>query len=315
MLKAPVLKVIGVTKRYGDRLALADVSLEVASGQVLGLLGPNGAGKSTLVSIIAGLKAPDAGHVVVNGFDVVAESSKARPCVGIAPQDTGLYEVLTVRENLVFFAELGGMRRRARARRVDELAEGLHLSGLLDRTAFELSGGERRRVHTAIALVNRPSLLLLDEATVGADIETRAALLGFVRAAADDGAAIVYTTHYLPEVEALGAVVAMLLEGRVIASGTLAELVAAHGRTGVEFKFEGPAPSPQLGDLRTVIDGDILLVETPDPAAAIPVIMMRLGPDADRVRSVELRRPSLDTVFLSLTGRRYAEEVVGVPAA
>jgi ABC-2 type transport system ATP-binding protein len=310
-----VLKVIDVVKRYGERLALNGVCLEVSPGEVLGLLGPNGAGKSTLVSIVAGLKEPDAGQVTVDGFDVVTESTKTRPRVGLAPQDTGLYEVLTVRENLTFFAELAGLGKRERMSRIGELAEGLRFTGLLNRTAFELSGGERRRVHTAIALVNRPPVLLLDEATVGADIETRAALLAFVRTAANDGAAIVYTTHYLPEVEALDAAVALLVDGQIIARGLLDELVAAHGRTGVELSFDGPAPDLHLDNLQVVIDGNTLLVETSEPAAVIPALMMRLGPDAERVRSVELLRPSLDNVFLTLTGRRYQEENLDVTAA
>nr|MDP9332812.1 ABC transporter ATP-binding protein [Actinomycetota bacterium] len=192
-----MLSVFEVVKRYGARTALDGVSLEVERGEVLGLLGPNGAGKSTLVSIVAGLRRPDSGTVLVEGIDVVAESPAARARVGLAPQETGLYEVLTVRENLAFFADLAGMGRRARATRIDELAVALRLTALLDRTAFELSGGERRRLHTAIAFLHRPPLLLLDEATVGADVETRAALLDVVRAVANGGAAVVYSTHYL----------------------------------------------------------------------------------------------------------------------
>src|SRR5207253_3582369 len=162
---AGVLTLVDVTKRYGSRPALDGVSLEVGAGEVLGLVGPNGAGKSTLVSIVAGLRRPDSGQVLVDGIDVVADPGAIRRRVGLAPQDTSLYEVLTVRENLAFFAELVGLGRRARATRIDELAGALRLGPLLDRAAFQLSGGERRRLHTAIAFVHRPRLLLLDEAT------------------------------------------------------------------------------------------------------------------------------------------------------
>jgi ABC-2 type transport system ATP-binding protein len=310
-----VLRVVDIVKRYGDRPALAGVSLTVEPGQILGLLGPNGAGKSTLVSIVAGVQTPDAGEVFVGGANVVTEPSVARPRIGFAPQDTGLYEVLTVRQNLVFFAELAGLKRRARAERVDETAQALRLDGLLDRTAFQLSGGERRRLHTAIAFVHRPPLLLLDEATVGADIETRAALLDVVRAAADEGSAIVYSTHYMPEVETLRAAVAMLVDGRVIAAGRLEDLVAAHGRGGIELTFDGPAPALDLGELTAITRGDTLRVDVTDPAAVVPAIMSRLGRSAARVRSVELLRPNLDSVFLALTGRRFDAEERDAAAA
>jgi ABC-2 type transport system ATP-binding protein len=308
----PVLEVVDIEKHYGARPALAGVSLDVRAGEVLGLLGPNGAGKSTLVSIVAGLSTPDAGRVYVDGIDVVAEPSVARSRVGLAPQETGLYELLTVRENLAFFAELAGLRRRARAARIGELASALRLEGLLDRTAFQLSGGERRRVHTAIAFVHRPSLLLLDEATVGADVGTRAALLEVVRAAADDGAAIVYSTHYLPEVEMLGATVALLVDGRVIATGALDVLVNAHGRASVELRFDGPPPESALCGLAATISGDIVRVDAPDPPTAVPEIIDRLGSHVTRLRGVELLRPSLDSVFVALTGRRYDAEVPDV---
>ena len=309
------MQAAGVVKRYGDRVALRGVSLEVPAGEMVGLLGPNGAGKSTLVSIIAALRKPDEGVVRVDGVDVVAEPSAARSRVGLAPQETGLYEVLTVRENLAYFAELAGLRRRARTLRIDELAGAFRLGTLLDRTVFALSGGERRRVHTAIAFVHRPRILLLDEPTVGADIETRAALLDVVRAAAAEGAAILYSTHYLPEVEALDAAVALLVDGRLIATGALRTLVAQHGRAGVELRFDGPAPAPPFADLPATISHDVVRVDAADPAAAVPMIVNRLGRHVERLRGVELMRPSLDSVFLALTGRRYQTEAPDVTAA
>jgi ABC-2 type transport system ATP-binding protein len=309
-----LLDAVDVVKHYGPRPALAGASLQVRAGEVVGLLGPNGAGKSTLVSIVAGLCPPDSGRVRVAGVDVVAEPSVARSRIGLAPQETGLYELLSVRENLAFFAELAGLRRRARNARIDELATALQLDALLDRTAFALSGGERRRLHTAIAFVHRPSLLLLDEPTVGADIATRAALLDVVRAAADDGAAVVYSTHYLPEVERLDATVALLVDGRLIVTGPLHALVAAHGRAAVELRFDGPPPESAFGGLAATISGDVVRVDAADPPTAVPEIMNRLGPHVTRLRGVELLRPSLDSVFVALTGRRYDAEVGDVAA-
>jgi ABC-2 type transport system ATP-binding protein len=309
------LVITDVVKQYGDRTALAGVSLSVESGEVLGLLGPNGAGKSTLASIAAGLRSPDRGHVTVHGIDVVASPSSAMAHVGYAPQEIGVYEVLTVRENLAFFAELVGLTRKARTRRVGEVAERLGLSGLLDRTAFELSGGERRRLHTAIAFLHRPALLLLDEPTVGADVETRASLLDLVREVADEGAAVVYSSHYLHEVEALDASVAILVRGRLIASGRLDELVTSHGHTSVALSFDGAVPDDCLCGMAATVDGNVVSIETADPGGTVAKVMHGLGDAASRVRSVDVLRPSLESVFVSLTGQRYSAEGSDVVAA
>ena len=310
-----MLTLSDVSKRYGGRRALDQVSLSVGAGEVVGLLGPNGAGKSTLVSIIAGVQRPDSGEVLVDGIDVGRHPASAAWRIGLGPQETSLYEVLTVGENLAFFAELVGLGRRARAARIEELTSAFQLGPFIDRPASQLSGGERRRVHTAIAFVHRPPLLVLDEATVGADIETRVAILDIVRAAADDGSSVLYSTHYLPEVETLGATVAILVAGRVIATGHLDALIAAHGQGKVELTFAGPPPSVELGRWPATIDGNVVRIDAADPAGAVPIILGRLGPLASSLRGVEVLRPSLDSVFLTLTGRRYASDATHVSAA
>jgi ABC-2 type transport system ATP-binding protein len=301
-----VLSVVDVRKAYTeDVVALDGVSLDVDAGEVVGLLGANGAGKTTLISLVAGLQRPDSGTIHVGGIDVARNASAARRLMGVAPQNTGVYEVLTVRQNLVFFGELCGLRGRALASRIDALAEALMLSPLLARTAALLSGGEKRRLHTAIALVGRPPLLLLDEPTVGADIETRAALLAMVRSLADDGAAVVYTTHYLPEVDELGASVAILVRGRVVVRGRVDALVAQHGVSVAELKFDGDAPACSLEGAHVTREHGVLRVETRDPAAAAAAVIANLGTDAARLRGVDLLRPSLESVFLAITGQRY----------
>ena len=310
-----MLTLSDVSKRYGGRRALDQVSLTVGAGEVVGLLGPNGAGKSTLVSIIAGVQRPDSGEVLIDGIDIARHPASAAPRIGLGPQETSLYEVLTVRENLAFFAELVGLGRRARAARIEELASAFQLVRFIDRPASQLSGGERRRLHTAIAFVHRPPLLLLDEATVGADVETRAALLDIVRATADDGTAVLYSTHYLPEVETLGATVAILVAGRVIACGGLDALIAAHGQGKVELTFAAPPPRVELSEWPAAIDGNVVRIDAADPAGAVPIIISRLGGLASSLRGVEVLRPSLDGVFLTLTGRRYTADATYVSAA
>src|SRR5207244_2962683 len=172
-----MLDVQGLSKAYGSRQALDAVNLEVAAGEITALLGRNGAGKTTLVSIVAGLRSADSGRVVIGGIDAVAEPRRARANLGLAPQDTGVYPTLSCHDNLRLFAGLAGLGRREAGAAIDELAGSLGLTELLDRRAKELSGGERRRLHTAIALVGHPALVLLDEPTVGADVQTRSQLL------------------------------------------------------------------------------------------------------------------------------------------
>lgn len=296
----PVLSLRGVGKRYGDTVALHDVSLEIAEGQILGLLGHNGAGKSTLMSLTAGLLRPDTGEVQVCGAPV----ARARRRLGLAPQNLGVYPPLTVRQNLRFFAELAGLRGREVHRRTDDVAEPLGLTTLLDRQVARLSGGEQRRVHTAVALLHRPRLLLLDEPTAGVDVETRTRLIGFVQDVAATGTAVCYSTHYLAEVEALGADIAVLDHGRLIAEGSLQDLVRDHGGGWVELTFTGAPPEPRL-PWPVTADTGTLRVRAERPHLVLPEILAALGEDTSRLTNVNVVRPSLESVFLRLTGRRY----------
>jgi len=298
--EAPALEVAGVAKSYGSKPALRGVDLRVRPGQVVSLLGPNGAGKTTLLSIIAGVLQADAGTVRVNGFDVGRHPLRAQRSLGFAPQSTGLYEPLTVKENLRFFGELAGLDRRCLDCRVSELCEALLLGGLRERQCQHLSGGERRRVHTAIALIAEPPVVMLDEPTVGADIETRLAMIALVKDLANSGTAVLYTTHYLPEVEALTAAVVLIDGGRVIAQGSVDQLIQAHGSGELELRFKGAAPRVEVTGIPIRSDGESLWVSTPEPA---PV-----DGDIHRLDSVTVSRPSLESVFLNLTGRRLDED-------
>ncbi|MFF8788231.1 ATP-binding cassette domain-containing protein [Streptomyces sp. NPDC015125] len=300
----PALTLHGITKRYGPVTALSEVDLDIAPGEIVGLLGHNGAGKTTLMSIVAGLLRPDTGYVRVLGRDPVREPHEARRRLGLAPQELGLYMPLTVRQNLLFFAELAGLRGRAADRRIEEVAEPLGLTELLTRRASRLSGGQQRRVHTAMALVHRPPLLLLDEPTAGVDVQTREQLLEMVRTMAAEGTAVCYSTHYLPEVETLDGSVAVLNGGRMIARGTLKELVRRHGDSGVELSFSGGPPDLSL-PWPVVRDGRVLRVSVDQPHLAVPQVMEALGEAAGELVNLRLVQPSLDSVFLRVTGRRY----------
>ncbi|MCX4825200.1 ABC transporter ATP-binding protein [Streptomyces sp. NBC_01142] len=314
--RVPALALRGVSKRYGGTTALEDVALHIAEGEIVGLLGHNGAGKTTLMSLVAGLLRPDAGEIEVRGFSPVRDPRRARRELGLAPQELGVYPPLTVRQNLRFFAELAGLRGRNVRLRTEEVAEPLGLTDLLDRRVSRLSGGEQRRVHTAMALLHRPKLLLLDEPTAGVDVETRARLIAFVRELAADGTAVCYSTHYLAEVEALDASVAILDHGRMIARGTLRELVRSHGDSAVELTFSSDPPSLRL-PWPVTHEAGVLRVRVEQPHLAAPEVLSALGESARRLVNLRVVQPSLESVFLRLTGRGYADgpDPAGTPAA
>jgi ABC-2 type transport system ATP-binding protein len=303
------LSVEEVHKSYGATVALAGVDLEVGPGTILGLLGPNGAGKTTLVSIVAGLRRADRGRVRVLDIDVGRRPHEAREVIGLAPQETGVYPPLTVRDNMLLFAGLAGLSRRAARDRIAEVAAALSLDHLLARRASALSGGERRRLHTAMALLHRPGLVLLDEPTTGADVRTRREILDLVRNLARDGAAVVYSTHYLQEIEALGASVAFIDDGRIVAQGELPALVHRYGSSALELSFTGDVPAVVTSLDRATVDGSSVRIETDEPSTTAAVLLRELGPDASRLRAIEVVQPSLESVFLNITGRRYAHQI------
>ncbi|GIF47956.1 ABC-2 type transport system ATP-binding protein [Asanoa ferruginea] len=232
----------GLHKRYGPVSALAGFDLRIAPGEVVGLVGRNGAGKSTFAAIASGLVRPDRGRVCVAGHDVTREPRLVRPLLGLAAQELALYPGATVIENLRFFGGVQGLRGRRLREEIEEVGVAMRLDDLWRRRVRTLSGGQQRRVHAAVALLHRPAVLLLDEPTVGADPASRKALLDTVRGRARAGAAVCYTTHYLPELEILDATVALAEAGRVVARGTRADLLAALPRAA-----DGRAPT--LDDL------------------------------------------------------------------
>lgn len=219
-----ILEASGLVKAYGRQRALDGFALEVAAGEVVGLVGRNGAGKTTFVEVVTGLARPEAGRVRVCGADALARPRAARALMGVSPQETALYPAATVAEHLRLFGALAGLRGPALRRAVDDIAGRMDLADVADKPAGVLSGGQRKRTQAATALIAERPLLLLDEPTVGADPATRARLLTVVADRAAAGAAVVYTTHYLPELAELRATVAVAQAGRIIVRGTLGEL-------------------------------------------------------------------------------------------
>jgi ABC-2 type transport system ATP-binding protein len=214
----------GLVKTYGQRRALDEFTLSVEAGEITGLVGPNGAGKTTFIEVVTGLIRPERGAVTIGGVNAVKRPRAARELLGVCPQETALYPSITVAGHLRLFGALAGLRRAGLGRAVSDVAELMLLTDVLGKPAGLLSGGQRKRVQAATALVAHRPLLLLDEPTVGADPLTRTALLGVIAARAAAGAAVVYTTHYLPELIELGATVALARAGRIAARGSQADL-------------------------------------------------------------------------------------------
>ncbi len=274
----------GLVKRYGARRALDGFDLTIEPGEIAGLVGHNGAGKTTFVEVVTGLVRPDSGRVSVGGIDVRRDPRGARQRLGFAPQELALYVSATVRDNLRLFAALAGLRRAAVHRAVARVAEELQLTDVFDQRAGLLSGGQQRRTQAAGALVGDAPLLLLDEPTAGADPQTRAALLAAVRERAAAGAAVLYTTHYLPELADLGATLAVARSGRVIARGTQDDLV--RGLPGeLRLRLGGTEPPalpagiacPLAGDRRRVAGRQHRPARRPGHAAGRRVLAGRRG--------------------------------------
>jgi ABC-2 type transport system ATP-binding protein len=234
----PALQITDLVKEYptGTR-ALGGVSLEIGAGEFFGLLGPNGAGKSTLIHCTTGLASPTSGDIRVFGHDAVHGYGEARLAVGLAPQDLNLDHFLTLEETLDFHGGYFGMPRRERRERIAELLEAFSLSGKKDDRTRTLSGGMKRRLILARALMHRPRLLILDEPTAGVDVELRLELWHYVQRINAEGTTILLTTHYLEEAEQLCDKIAFINGGEIVAQGTSGELAARYGVSGLEDAY------------------------------------------------------------------------------
>jgi ABC-2 type transport system ATP-binding protein len=300
-------------KRYGDLDAVRGVSFAIRPGEVFGLLGPNGAGKTTTISMLSTLLRPSYGDAHVFGKSVVSEVRSVRRLVGIAPQDISLYPNLSAVENLDFFGRIYGVPSARLRTRAAELLDLVGLTARADERVDTYSGGMKRRLNLACGLVHEPRLLLLDEPTVGVDPQSRDHILGAVRRIAEGGMTVLYTTHYMEEAERFCDRIAIMDEGRIVAAGTLAELLQIVGM-GEVIEIEG---APVAGEATRLgaIPGVTHVETTPhstrlvvaDSSRALAPVAAIVAERPGGVEGLNLHRVNLEQVFLQMTGKELRD--------
>lgn len=305
-----MLTLRSVTKRYSTLTALDGVSLDIAPGEFFGLLGPNGAGKSTLMSLAAGLRSPDSGEVLLADGALSKANLTARHTLGLVPQTIALYTDLTAEQNLRIFGQLYGLGGRDLQTRIDEALESVQLADRRHSVVQTFSGGMQRRLNLVASLLHRPKLLLCDEPTVGIDPQSRNAIFDFLEKRNREGLTIIYSTHYMEEAERLCSRIGIIDHGKILALGSLDELL-----TQLPFEDEIVFPetpvtatfSAQLsahGQLDTV-DGRHRF--RPRPGYPLSVFFATAEQSGIATRLFEIQRPSLEAVLLHLTGRKLRD--------
>jgi daunorubicin resistance ABC transporter ATP-binding subunit len=299
----------GLTKRFGDFVAVQDLDLDVEVGTVVSLLGPNGAGKTTTVRMLATLLRPDGGRASVAGYDVIREAARVRGLISLTGQFAALDKNLTARENIVLMARLRGRDRRAAGLVADELIERFDVVDFRDRLVKRLSGGERRRVDLAAGLIERPHVLVLDEPTTGLDPRSRQVVWSTIRELVLDGVTLLLTTQYLEEADALADRVVLIDHGRQVAAGSPAQLKAQVGRQRVDVIAADGTAFNQLRELlgarfeiTPLSEQRTISVDAPNEAGDLARVAALVEEAGIAVDEIALRRPTLDDAFLALTG-------------
>jgi ABC-2 type transport system ATP-binding protein len=307
-----ILEVKNLVKQYGDFTAVKGISFEIRKGEIFSLLGPNGAGKTTTISMLSTLYAPTAGEATVDGHSVTKEPMAVRNLIGVVPQELALYDDLTARENLVFWGRMYGLSGKALKLRVDEVLEQIGLTDKANKRVKTYSGGMKRRVNIGVGLLHKPSLLFMDEPTVGIDPQSRRAILDSVKDLNSQGMTVLYTTHYMEEAEELSDRVGIIDHGELIALGTQAELTRQVGENDtlilhIDEGQNGEALAKSVRTIRGVLKADVtdhtVAVIAPEAEEILAPAILQANELGVKIRSVDIKEPNLEAVFLHLTGR------------
>ena len=307
-----ILEVQNLVKKYGEFIAVNGISFEIQEGEIFSLLGPNGAGKTTTISMLSTLYSPTSGDAVIGGHSITKEPMAVKQVIGVVPQELALYEDLTARENLVFWGQMYGLSGKSLNNRVDEVLEQIGLTDKAKNRIKTYSGGMKRRVNIGVGLLHRPRLLFMDEPSVGIDPQSRRAILDTVKDLNRQGMTVLYTTHYMEEAQELSNRVGIIDHGELIALGTQKELTQQVGETEtlilhISENDDSESLAKSLNGIKDVLEasaGDhevsVVAQEAEDVLAAV---VTRANERGVRIRSIDIREPNLEAVFLHLTGR------------
>ncbi|WP_339323161.1 ABC transporter ATP-binding protein [Paenibacillus sp. FSL W8-0194] len=309
-----ILDIRGLTKKFGEFVAVDNMSLTIREGEIFGFLGANGAGKSTTINMISSLLRPTSGEIRILEKDIVKQSRFAKMNLGIVPQDLAIYEDMTAYENVSFFAGLYGLRGDKLKESAEEALEFVGLSDKAKSFPKNFSGGMKRRLNIACAIAHKPKLIIMDEPTVGIDPQSRNYILTSVRKLNESGCTIIYTSHYMEEVEEICSRIAIVDHGKIIAEGTKEQLkstITDVKDIRIELKsvqgMEGELLKPVPG-VRTVLqEENVIRVHSDAAVDNLNRILKQLMDAGKEIRSVEEQEPNLETVFLTLTGRNLRD--------
>lgn len=305
-----MLKVENLFKSFANIRAVDGISFEINRGQVFGLLGPNGAGKSTTISVISTLIQPDSGDVLFEGKSILSDSKTLRQKLGVVPQDIALYPTLTGYENLSFWGSVYGLRGEELKKRINEVSDIIGLNGRLKDRVDKYSGGMKRRLNIGAALLHKPELLIMDEPTVGIDPQSRNHILDTVLELNRQGMTIIYTSHYMEEVEYLCNEICIMDEGRIIASGNkqeLIELVKERTQINIRLDKRDETVLESLKEIEGVFDARLsedMIVLFGNSSSVLPAeVIAKIAENGWLIESIDVKKPNLEAVFLHLTGK------------
>jgi ABC-2 type transport system ATP-binding protein len=310
-----LLEVRELSKGYGNIKAVGGISFEIQKGEIFGLLGPNGAGKTTTISMLSCLIKPDSGDAFVDGYSILKDSMEVKKRIGVVPQDVSLYPTLSAQENLVFFGEMYGLTGSKLREKVDEVLEVVGLKDRRKEAINKYSGGMKRRINIAVGLLPSPKLLILDEPTVGVDPQSRTNILETLKELNKKGLTILYTSHYMEEVEFLCHRIAIMDLGKIIAIGSLNELRLLVGERDLlristvneisKDLVKTVKKIPDVSEAR-VLDESIEIL-TLHGRKLLPQIIEIFADTGVKIKSVEVKEPNLESVFLHLTGKELRD--------
>lgn len=309
-----IISIKGLTKSFGSIRAVKGIDLNIDKGEFFGLLGPNGAGKTTTINILSTVMKPDEGEISINGFDLKKEPARCKQSIGIVPQELALYEELTARENLVFWGSMYGIPKATLQERADTLLDLFELSERKNSMIKTFSGGMKRRINIAAAMLHEPEILLMDEPTVGVDPQSRNKIYDVLAKFSDDGITIIYTTHYMDEVEKLCNRIGIIDHGEIIARGTLDELrklTGADQHIVIHYEKNGDQGLMRLKEAfgeSLTIDDDKIIFAAENVSRDLPVLIKKCTEHCKAITHIEIEKSSLEQVFLNLTGRKLRDQ-------